>query len=66
MTRLQILWCASCHSGFTFTGARVERTAGGKLALRHECGAVNEIAANGKTEDGRALWKVVGEVAPTD
>ena len=42
---LQILWCARCHIAFTFTGARVEPVAGGKLAVRHlECGALNEVA----------------------
>jgi hypothetical protein len=56
MTPVQILWCARCCTGFTFTGARVEHAAGGKLAIRHECGAVNEIAPMGKTEDGRELW----------
>jgi hypothetical protein len=59
----QILWCARCHTVFTFTGARVERTAGGKLARRHEdCGALNELPPNGESEDGSELWKVVGEV----
>ena len=62
---LQILWCARCHTAFTFTGARVERTVGGKLAARHtDCGAVNELAPNGTSEAGYELWKVVGEVRP--
>ena len=61
---LQILWCARCRTAFTFTGARVERTGGGKLAVRHECGARNEIASNGMSEAGYELWKVVGEVRP--
>jgi hypothetical protein len=60
---LQILWCARCSTAFTFTGARVERAAGGKLAVRHEdCGALNEIEPRGKSKDGQELWKVVGEV----
>ena len=62
---LQILWCARCRTAFTFTGARVERAAGGKPAVRHECGALNEIAPNGVTKDGQELWKVVGEIQPT-
>jgi len=62
MPLLQILWCARCNTAFTFTGARVERAAAGKLAIRHECGAINEIAPTGKTKDGRELFKVVGEV----
>jgi hypothetical protein len=52
MPLLQILWCARCNTAFTFTGARVERAAAGKLAIRHECGAINEIAPTGKTKDG--------------
>ena len=60
---LQILWCARCHTAFTFTGARVERVADGKLTVRHQdCGALNEIAPYGTSEDGRELYKVVGEV----
>jgi len=48
-----------------FTGARVEREEGGKLAVRHsDCGALNEIAPNGMSEDGRELYRVVGEVEP--
>jgi hypothetical protein len=31
---LQFLWCARCNTGFTFTGARVERAAGGKRGVR--------------------------------
>ena len=61
---LQLLWCARCRTAFTFTGARVERARGGKLAIRHECGALNELAPNGKSEDGYELWKVVGHVRP--
>ena len=59
---LQILWCARCSCAFTFTGARVERTQGGKLAVRHldlECGALNELAANGRVENGHELYKVM-------
>jgi hypothetical protein len=62
MPPLQILWCARCGTAFTFTGARVERTVGGKLAVRHECGALNEIAVKGKTDEGHDLHRVVGEV----
>ena len=59
----QILWCARCPEASTFTGARVERTADGKLALRHLVrGALNEIAPNGMREHGPELCKVVGEV----
>jgi hypothetical protein len=62
---LQILWCARCRTAFTFTGARAERAAGGKLAVRHlDCGALNELAPNGTSEYGGELWKVVGEVEP--
>jgi hypothetical protein len=61
---LQVLWCACCHTAFTFTGARTKRTAGGKLAIRHECGALNQIVPYGMSEDGRELYKVVGEVRP--
>jgi hypothetical protein len=62
---LQILWCARCSTAFTFTGARVERTQGGKLTVRHQdCGALNELAPNGTSEDGDELWKVVGEARP--
>jgi hypothetical protein len=60
---LQILWCASCRTVFTFTGARVERTPDGRLAVRHQdCGALNEIVPYGTSEDRRELYKVVGEV----
>jgi hypothetical protein len=51
----QILWCARCKTGFTFTGARVERAIGGKSAIRHECGALNELAPNGVSEDSYGL-----------
>ena len=34
----------------------------GKLGFRHNCGALNELAPNGMSEDGYELWKVVGEV----
>jgi hypothetical protein len=63
---LQLLWCARCRTAFTFTGTRAERTpGGGKLTVRHQdCGALNELAPNGRSEDGRELWKVVGEVQP--
>jgi flavoprotein len=62
---LQILWRARCRTAFTFTGARVKRTAGGKLAVRcQDCGAINEIMPHGTSEDGRELYKVVGEVRP--
>jgi hypothetical protein len=62
---LQFLWCARCHTAFTFTGARVERATGGKPAVRHlECGALNELAAHGVSNDGHELWKVIGEVEP--
>ena len=55
---LQLLWCARCKTAFTFTGARVEHAVSGKLAVRHEdCGALNEIAVKGETEDGRDLYK---------
>ena len=34
-----------------------------KLAIRHlQCGALNELAPHGVSEDGHELWKVVGEV----
>jgi hypothetical protein len=34
-----------------------------KLAIRHlQCGAFNELAPHGVSEDGHELWKVVGEV----
>jgi hypothetical protein len=57
---LQILWCGTA---FTFPGARVELAAGGKLAVRHQaCGALNELVCYGSSEDGRELYKVVGEV----
>jgi len=42
---LQILWCSRCSYAFTFTGARTERAQGGKLAVRHECGAVKREQA---------------------
>lgn len=59
---LQLLWCPEA---FTFTGARAERTADGKLIVHHlVCGALNEIAPNGMSDDGHELWKVVGEVRP--
>jgi hypothetical protein len=61
---LQFLWCARCRTAFTFTGARVERATGGKAAVRHKCGALNELAPNGTSEDGDKLWKVVGEIEP--
>jgi hypothetical protein len=65
LIRAQILWCAHCRTAFTFAGARVEHAQGGRLAVRHlECGAVNEIAPNGTSEDGYELWRVVGEVRP--
>jgi hypothetical protein len=63
MQPLQIVWCARCHTAFTFAGPRFERAAGGKLTVRHQdCGALNKIAQNGMSEDGYELWKVVGEV----
>jgi hypothetical protein len=31
--QLQILWCARCHTAFTFTGARAGYAAGGGLAV---------------------------------
>jgi hypothetical protein len=63
---LQILWCARCSAGFTFTGARVERAPGGKLAVRHlDCGALNEIKVSGETEEGHDFYGVVGEVQST-
>jgi len=59
---LQILWCTRCSDRLPFTGARVERAAGSKLAVRHECGALNEIAVKGETQEGQDLYRVVGEV----
>jgi hypothetical protein len=47
-TPVQILWCARCHTAFTFTGARVEHAAGGKPGIRHEYGALNELAQDRK------------------
>jgi hypothetical protein len=65
MKRVQLLWCHRCSTAFVFTGARFEHAVGGKPAIRHEdCGALNEIAPNGMSEDGFELWKVVGEVEP--
>jgi hypothetical protein len=64
MQPVQLLWCQRCRTAFTFTGARTEHATGGKLAVRHECGALNEIAPNGMSEAGYELWKVVGEVQP--
>lgn len=65
MSPVQILWCAHCRAAFTFTGARVEQTPSGRFAIRHhDCGALNELAPNGTSEDGHELWKVVGEVRP--
>jgi hypothetical protein len=62
---VQILLCARCRTAFTFTGARVERTEAGKLAVRHQdCAALNELASNGMTEGGRELYKAVGELRP--
>jgi hypothetical protein len=61
----QILWCARCRTAFTFTGARVERAAAGRVAVRHQdCGALNELAPSGERERGREQWKVVGEIEP--
>ena len=32
------------------------------MRVRHDdCGALNEITPNGKSEDGNGLWKVLGE-----
>ncbi len=60
---LQIFWCARCRIAFTFKGARVERTEGGKFTVRHvDCGVLNEIVPYGTSEDGRELWKVVGQI----
>jgi hypothetical protein len=61
---LQILWCARCRTAFTFTGAHIEHAVGGKLAVRRDCGALNELAHNGTSEDSVELWKVVGEIEP--
>ena len=62
---LQFFWCARCHTAFTFTGPHFERAVDGKLAVRHkDCGALNELARSGATEQGHELWKVVGEVRP--
>jgi hypothetical protein len=55
---LQIAWCARCRTAFTFTGTRVERTEPGRLAVRHDCGAFNELAPNGLSEDGHELYVV--------
>jgi hypothetical protein len=49
-------------TAFAFTGARVERAANRKLAVRHKCGALNEIAVKGETEEGHDLNTVVGEM----
>jgi hypothetical protein len=60
----QLLWCARCRTAFIFTGARVERTEGGKLAVRHlDCGALNELALVGRDPDGNDTYRVVGVVA---
>ena len=63
---LEILSCARCSTAFTFTGAQVARwTPGGSLGVRHQdCRALNELAPNGTSEDGRELNKVVGEPRP--
>jgi hypothetical protein len=66
MNCVQLLWCARCRVPITFIGAHAERTEGGKLAIRHlDCGALNELRPNGISDDGHKLWKVVGEIAPT-
>jgi hypothetical protein len=34
--------------------------------VRHDdCGALNAIELNGKTEDGSELWRVAGEIKTT-
>jgi hypothetical protein len=54
---------ARCHNGFMSIGGRVERLAGGKLGIVHlDCGALNEIAPNGRDPEARELWRVVCEV----
>jgi hypothetical protein len=60
----QFLWCARCHTAFTFNGPHFERAAGGKPAIRHDCGALNEVKPHGMSEAGYELWKVIGEVRP--
>jgi hypothetical protein len=55
--RLQLLGYARCRTAFIFTRARVERAAGGKLAVCHEdCSAAqNEIVQRQDAEWFRAV-----------
>jgi hypothetical protein len=53
---LQLLCCALCRTAFTSTGARVERTRRGWLAVRHQdCGALRELAPNAYGHAGAAV-----------
>lgn len=61
---IQILWCARCRTAFQFTGKLIEHTDRDRLAIRHECDALNEIAVLGETQEDYDLYRVVPEVRP--